>query len=121
MEYQNDMFIINCKGGVNIVTRLWAGQARNCGLIPGMGKRFLFSTASRPAWGPHLASYPMNTRSPFPKGKGPRASISPPSTAEVKNVWSYTFNLSYIIIACFLRKYGDNFIFTFLNYKGYGR
>jgi len=33
------------------------------------------------------ASYPMGTRGSFPGGK---ADHSPPSSAEVKNAWSYT-------------------------------
>jgi hypothetical protein len=42
--------------------------------------------------GPHPASYPMRTRGSFPGGKaaGGEADHSPPSSAEVKNAWSYT-------------------------------
>jgi len=43
--------------------------------------------------GAHSASYPMNTRGLFPyrvKRLGHEADRSPPSSAKVKNVWSYT-------------------------------
>jgi hypothetical protein len=42
--------------------------------------------------GAHPASYPMGTRGSFPGVKWPEreADHSPPSTAEVKNAWSYT-------------------------------
>jgi hypothetical protein len=42
--------------------------------------------------GAHPVSYPMGTRSSFlgVKGPGREADHSPPSSAEVKNAWSYT-------------------------------
>jgi hypothetical protein len=42
--------------------------------------------------GAHTASYQMGTRGSFPWGKaaGCDADHSPPSSAEVKNAWSYT-------------------------------
>jgi hypothetical protein len=42
--------------------------------------------------GAHLASYPMGTRVSFPgvKRPGREADYSPPSSAKVKNGWSYT-------------------------------
>jgi hypothetical protein len=42
--------------------------------------------------GAHPASYPMGTGGSFPgvKRPGRRADHSPPSSAEVKNAWSYT-------------------------------
>jgi hypothetical protein len=41
--------------------------------------------------GAHPASHPMGTRDYFPGGKaaGPESDHSLPSSAEVKNVWSY--------------------------------
>jgi hypothetical protein len=38
--------------------------------------------------GTHPTFYPMGTEDSFPGGK---ADHSPPSSAEVKNAWSYTF------------------------------
>ena len=41
---------------VCVVTRLWAGQPMNCGLIPSRSKK-LFSSAEHPStFGPHPAS-----------------------------------------------------------------
>jgi hypothetical protein len=57
------------------------------GLIPGRGKRFLFSTAFEPAMKAHTASYPMGTECSFSGSKafGHEAEHSPPSNAEVNN------------------------------------
>jgi hypothetical protein len=44
--------------------------------------------------GAHPDSYPMGTGGSFPEGKAAEANHSPPSSAEVKNVWSYISNLS---------------------------
>jgi hypothetical protein len=48
--------------------------------------------------------------------KRPRyeADHSPPSSAEVKNAWSYTSTPQYVFMARCLVKYGDNFTFTLL-------
>jgi len=53
----------------------------------------LFTTASRPVLGP---TQPPIRRVPWPlslevKGPGREAGHSPPSSAEVKNAWNYTF------------------------------
>jgi hypothetical protein len=47
--------------------------------------------------------------------KRPRheADHSPPSTAEVKDVWSYTSTPQYVFMAWCLVKHWDNFTFTF--------
>jgi hypothetical protein len=43
--------------------------------------------------GSHPASYPMGTAGSFPKNKqrGNGSDHPPPSSAEVKNVWRYTY------------------------------
>jgi hypothetical protein len=46
--------------------------------------------------GSHPASYPMRTRGSFPGGE---ADHSPPSSAEVKNAWSYTSTTQYVFMA----------------------
>jgi hypothetical protein len=75
---------------VSIVTRLWTGRpgfdCRQAGIL------FLFTTASRPALGPtqppiQWVPVILSTRV---KGPGREADHSPPSSAEVKNAWSYT-------------------------------
>jgi hypothetical protein len=54
-------------------------------------------------------------RSPFPGDKvaGAWSDHSPPSSAEVKNAWSYTSNPQYVFNAWCLVKHRDNFTFTF--------
>jgi hypothetical protein len=67
--------------------------------------------------GAHPASYPMGTRGSFLGVKRPRreADHSPPSSAEVKNAWSYTSTPQYAFMAwCSVKKrYRDNFTFIF--------
>jgi hypothetical protein len=41
------------------------------------------------------------------------ADYSPPSSAEVKNAWSYTFTLQYVFMLWCLVKHRDNFTFTY--------
>jgi hypothetical protein len=50
----------------------------------------------------HLASYPMGTRDSFAGGE---ADHSPPSSAELKNAWSYTSTPQYVFIAWCLVKH----------------
>jgi hypothetical protein len=59
-------------------------------------------------------SYPMGTGAPYPGGKlaGREPDHSPPSTAEVNNVWSYTS--TYVFMAWCLVKHKENFTFTSL-------
>jgi hypothetical protein len=90
---------------VNIVTRLRAG-------------RFLFPTASRLPllWDPpSLAS--NRYRGLFPReyrGPGSEANHSPPTSAEVKNAWSYTSTPTYVFMARYLVQHRDNLTFTFI-------
>jgi hypothetical protein len=62
----------------------------------------------------HPVSYPTGTRYPFPGVKRParEADHSPPSSAEVKNAWSYNSTPQYVFIAWCLVKHRDNFTFT---------
>jgi hypothetical protein len=55
--------------------------------------------------------------------KRPRreADHSPPSSAEVKNAWSYTSTPPYVFIAWCLVKHRDNFTFYLLNYSFFVR
>jgi hypothetical protein len=67
------------------------------GLTPGRGKEgiFLFITASRPTLGPTQPPIQLlpGIFSPEVKRPGRETDHSPPSSAEVKNVWRYTSNL----------------------------
>jgi hypothetical protein len=58
----------------------------------------------------------MGTSDTFPGVKRPRREDdqSTPSSAEVKNVWSYTSIPQYAFMAWCLVKHRDNFTFTFL-------
>jgi hypothetical protein len=47
------------------------------------------------------------------KRPGLEADHSSPSSADVKNAWSYTFTPQYVFMAWCLVKHGDNFTFTF--------
>jgi hypothetical protein len=61
--------------------------------------------------GTHPASYPMGTEGSFPGGKASEreADHSPPPSAEVKNVWSYTSSPQYVFMAWCLVKHRDKF------------
>jgi hypothetical protein len=63
--------------------------------------------------GAHPASYTMGTRDSFPgvKRPGREADHSPPSSAEVKNAWSYISTPQYAFMAWCLVKHMDNFTF----------
>jgi hypothetical protein len=52
------------------------------------------------------------------KRPGREAEHSSPSSAEVKNSWSYTTTPQYVFMAWFLVKHRDNFTFT--SYKTAG-
>jgi hypothetical protein len=63
--------------------------------------------------GAHPASYPMGTRGSFPgvKRPGREADHSPPYSAEVKNVWSYTSTPTTPSCCGAQLKHRDNFAF----------
>jgi hypothetical protein len=48
--------------------------------------------------------------------RGREADRSPPSSAEVKNAWSYTSTPQYVFMAWSLAKYSDNFNFKFIHF-----
>jgi hypothetical protein len=62
--------------------------------------------------GAHPASYP-GALSLGVKRLGHEADYSPPSSAEVKNAWSYTSALQYVFMVWCLVKHRGNFTFTF--------
>jgi hypothetical protein len=75
---------------------------------------FLFTTASRTAQRP---TQPPIQWVPGPlslevKRSGRESDHSPPSSAEVKNAWSYTSTSQYVFMAWCLVKHSDNFTFT---------
>jgi hypothetical protein len=84
----------NWDRAVGTVTRLCAGQPKNCGLTPGRGKRF--SHGAHPANGP----------TQWVKGavilgvKRYEGNPSPPPSAMVKNECSYISTPPYALMAC---------------------
>jgi len=62
------------------------------GSIPGKGKIFSLYHRVQTGSEAHPASYPLDTRSPFPDGKAParESNHSLPSSAVDKNAWSFT-------------------------------
>jgi hypothetical protein len=66
--------------------------------------------------GAHPASYSVGTGGSFHvvKRPGREADHSPPSSAEVKNVWSYISTPQYVLMAWCLVKHKDNSTFTFI-------
>jgi hypothetical protein len=63
---------------------------------------FLFATASKPALEP--TQWVAEALSPGVKRPGREADHSPPTSAEVKNAWSYTSIPQYVFIAWCLVK-----------------
>jgi hypothetical protein len=79
------------------MTRLWGGRRRNRDSISGRNKACFSFLHGQIGSGAN----PTATGSSFPEIKRPahEADHSFPTTAEVKNVWSYTFNSSYVLMA----------------------
>jgi len=78
------------------------------GSVPGRDSEvILFATASRTALGP--THFPILWVPAAPSavvmGPGRQADHSPPSSAKVKNAWSYTSISQYVFIAWCLNKY----------------
>jgi hypothetical protein len=75
---------------------------------------FLFTTASRTALEPTqpLIQWVPGSLSLGVKRPGREADHSLPSSAEVKNAWSYTSTPQYVFMASCLVQHRDNFTFT---------
>jgi hypothetical protein len=73
---------------VNIVTRLWAEQQRNCGSVPGRSNRL------------SLLHSVQTHISPSVKQLRCEADHSRPSGVKVKNGWSCTSTPPYAFMAC---------------------
>jgi hypothetical protein len=80
--------------------RLRIGRPRNQGSIPNRGKKIFLLQAFIPALGP--TQYPIpRARKPLSRGVkrlGREADHSPPSSTVIKNVWSITTTLLYVLI-----------------------
>jgi hypothetical protein len=80
--------------------------------LPAMTGILLSATASRPALGPIQPPVQRvpDALPPGVKGPGREADRSPPSTAEVKNVWSYTSTPLYASMVWCLVQQRDNLL-----------
>jgi hypothetical protein len=101
------------------------------GSSPGGGWEFSFHRLVQTGSGAHSASYPMGTGAVFlgVKRPGHEADHSPPSSAEVKNVWSLTSTLQYnFMVSCSIKSTGATLLYvlsvggdgSFLNVTAYG-
>jgi hypothetical protein len=84
--------------------------------IPTRSKIFTFSMASRPALGPTQPPTLCVTGAltPGQKRSGRKANHSPPSGAEVKNLWNYTSTPSYVFITeCLINYAQGKFYFLY--------
>jgi hypothetical protein len=63
----------------------------------------------------HDAGYLISLRFLSNKRHIPLPSQYAPSSSEVKNSWSYTFNPQYVFMAWCLIKHRGNFTFTFID------
>jgi hypothetical protein len=79
------------------------------GSIPVRGSNFLIATASEPVMGP---TQPPVQWVPAALSLGHEADRSPPSSAEVNNVWRYTSTPAYVFMSWCLVKRRENFIFS---------
>jgi hypothetical protein len=74
--------------------------------VPALMGIFLFATASRPALGPIQPpnQWVPGAVTPGVKWPGRKADHSPPSSADVKNEWSYNSAPPYVFLAWYLIK-----------------
>jgi hypothetical protein len=92
---------------LNHILIFWFDFRRELGI-------FLFTAASRPALGPTQPpiKWVSQTLPLGVKRLGREADHSPPTSAEVKNAWSYTSTPQYVFMAWYLVKHRDSFAFA---------
>jgi hypothetical protein len=105
---------VQWQGHVNMVTNLnsikrWKGAGIAQWYSAGLGVgNFPLHHHIQACSGSHPASYPVGTRGSFPGGE---ADHLPPSSAEVKNAWSYTSTPQYAFMAwCSLKAQGHLYL-----------
>jgi hypothetical protein len=95
-DFMSWCLVMHRRYSVSIVARIRAGRP---GFDFQQGQRtFLFATASTSALGPTqpCTQWIPGTLSPWAKRPGREADHLPPSSAEIKNAWSYISTLLYI-------------------------
>jgi hypothetical protein len=95
------------------MTWLPAGGSKRRDPIPGRGKRFSLFKNVHSSPGANTTSYSMDVMDSFLRGKVSRAKVdhSSPSSAEIKNAWSYTSIPSYVFLVWCLIKHRDKSFF----------
>jgi hypothetical protein len=90
-------FFMSRDSSVGIATGYGLDDQRGGSSSPGRVKNFHFSISSM---GLHPTSFKMGTGASFPgvKRQGPEADHSPPTNAEVKQMWIYTSAPPYIFV-----------------------
>jgi hypothetical protein len=86
---------------MKLISRLCKGKVTSMGFYPFMGDIFLLSTLSRPVLGstqPPIQWVP-GALSPGIKQPGLEADHSPPTIAEIKNMWICTSTPPYVFMA----------------------
>jgi hypothetical protein len=93
----------------------WGSRVR----FPVGAGNFLFTAASRTALGPTQTpiEWVRGALSLCVKRPGRETDHSPPSSAEVKNAWSYTSTPQYVFMAWCLVKHRNNFTFYLICYQ----
>jgi hypothetical protein len=90
---------------VSIVTGWATGVRFSAGI-------FFSATASRPTLGPmqlRILKWVPGALSLVVERSGREADHSPPSSAEVKNAWSYTSTYLYVFMVWYVVKHSDNY------------
>jgi hypothetical protein len=97
----------------------WYGLDDRGNLPPQGLETFLFTTASRPALGPTQPpiQWVPGALSLEVKRPGREADHSPPTSAEVKNAWSYTSTPKYAFMAwCSVEAQGQPYLYLYVCY-----
>jgi hypothetical protein len=110
-------FYENRRSSVTMVTMLLCGRPENRGSILGRDERFSLLHCVWTGSGAHLAYYKMGTEVTRPEREPDH---SPPTSAEVKNAWSYTATPPYVFMALCLVKYKDNFFYLYFICRSWG-
>jgi hypothetical protein len=95
---------------IGTMTKLYAEHLKNCGLIPGKGKRFISSHKCANGYGTNPVTYSMSTMRFFPRHE---VDHSPPSIAKVKKECSYTSCNPYDFMMCNRDSFKSHFILCF--------
>jgi hypothetical protein len=99
MKFRYDMNFRSLHENVYRLPTGWTAEGVRS-LSPGRGRVFLLSTSSRPVLEPtqRPIQWVAGALSPGAKRPGREADHTPPTTAEVKNIWIYTFTPPHVFM-----------------------